>query len=142
MKNAFVGRAPPEKAYPNPTLIAQVLNVVFGHPEKVSDLVEYSDSNLFAQLGGIGKVPQKGVGKDGDLIGKRRRIEGRALGERDAFIEAVKRVFTRIEAHRPELAWFGLLFDRDHDIVESPAKLGREAVEHANGLFLQLVVGN
>lgn len=123
-------------------LITKLLYVFFVDAEVMSDLVKHGESNLLAQLGGIGKVAQQRLGKNSDLVGKQGRIEVGAFGKRDAFVEAIKGVRMRIEAHRFEVALFWSFFHHDDDVVEVAAEFGGEAIEHLGGRCFQFRWGH
>ena len=81
-------------------LVSQILDLLFVHAEIVGDLVQHSQANFLAQLFGIGKIFQQGLGKNGDFIGQQRRIEAGTFGQWDALINAIESVVPRIEPLR------------------------------------------
>lgn len=106
----------------------------------MSDLVHDRQADFLAQLIRVGKIFQQRLGKYGNLVGQQRRIERGAVGERDALVNAVQRIFARIEAFGAQEFLAGPRFDDDLDVAQLPAKLFGQSVEDAGDFFSDIVV--
>lgn len=102
--------------------------------------MQEGETDLAAKLNRVGKVTDQGLEEEGNLVRQRWRIEGRAFGQRGAFIETVEHIALWIQTQGSKLALLRSPLDNDLDIVKAAAKLFREPVEDTGRLFLKLFV--
>ena len=97
-------------------------------------------TNFLAQLVRIGEILQQRLGKYGNLVGQQRRIERGAVGERDALVNAVQRLFARIEAFGPQEFFAGPRLDDDLDVAQLLAELFGQLVDYPGDCFSDFAV--
>jgi len=106
----------------------------------VGDLVQNRQADFLAQLVRIGEIFQQRLGKYGNLIGQERRIECGAVGERDALVNAVQRIFARVEAFGQQEFFAGPRLDDDLDVAQLLAELFGQLVDYPGDFFSDFAV--
>jgi hypothetical protein len=66
--------------------------------EMLLDLLQYGHLNSFSQLSAIGKLLEKRLSGNHNLIREKGRIRNRPFGEGHTFVQPIKSVAARIEA--------------------------------------------
>jgi len=106
----------------------------------MGDLVQHRQADFLAQLVRVGEIFQQGLGEYGNLIGQHGWIERRAIGQGRALVEAIQRIFARVEAFGPQEFFARPLFDDDFDVAQLFAKFSGQSVDHPNDFVSDIAV--
>ena len=106
----------------------------------MGDLVQDRQANFLAQLVRIGKIFQQRLREYGNLVGQQRRVERGAVGERDALVNTVQRIFARIEAFGQQEFFAGPRLDNDLDVAQLLAELFGQLVDDPGDFFSNFAV--